>query len=290
MRIPHAIVFMMYNFIRNLFVPNSHNNHKAFILHNYGLAAIVFLILGLNSGFTLANYYADTVLGASASLSTDDVIRYTNLARLSENLPALNPDPQLTQAAEAKLKDMYAFGYWDHYSPSKRTPWTFVLDAGYSYQVAGENLARDFHDPEALVKAWLNSPAHRANLLSNQYQDMGIAISEGELDGKPTVVIVQLFGKRLPPDIAQAVEQLDPEQVAAAGMLQFDSQPTAANTLTNRHLTTRAIALITVAMLIIVISFDAFLVHRFHNLPRISAKFWGHLLFLYVIGAVSLLT
>lgn len=281
----------MPKFISNLFVPNPTNNHKAGLLHNFGLASLILLVFGFNLGLLIIQKNPSEVLGTNANITAEEIIRYTNLARLAEQLPALNHDPQLSQAAEAKAKDMLAFGYWDHYSPAKRTPWTFVLDAGYSYEVAGENLARDFSSPEKLISAWMESPAHRANIVNDKYQDIGVAVVPGTLNDKPVILVVQLFGKKLPPEVAQAVSQLDPQQVAAAGMVEYNPQTTLLNsTLQNRYLSTRAIAGITVTMLILVIAFDTFLVHRYHNVPRVSAKFWGHMLFLYTIGILSFIT
>lgn len=52
-------------------------------------------------------------------------------------------------------------------------------------------------DPDSVVKAWMNSPTHRENLLSSRYQDIGIAVIDGSLGGRETTLVVQMFGTKL---------------------------------------------------------------------------------------------
>ena len=89
---------------------------------------------------------------------------------------------------------MLEYGYWDHNSPSGRTPWIFIKSSGYKYVYAGENLAKGFSNAEDVVKAWMASPDHRANMLSQNYQDVGFAVKSGKLDGEETVLIVEELG------------------------------------------------------------------------------------------------
>lgn len=46
-----------------------------------------------------------------------------------------------------------------------------------------------------MVTAWMNSPTHKANIVSPNYTQTGIAVLEGELDGVETTLVVQMFGK-----------------------------------------------------------------------------------------------
>jgi uncharacterized protein YkwD len=46
---------------------------------------------------------------------------------------------------------------------------------GYTYQVAGENLAIDFSDTEDVVAAWMASPDHCANIMAPAFRDFGVA-------------------------------------------------------------------------------------------------------------------
>ncbi|EKD90091.1 MAG: hypothetical protein ACD_32C00026G0001, partial [uncultured bacterium] len=89
---------------------------------------------------------------------------------------------------------MFSENYWAHFAPSGKTPWDFILNAGYKFTFAGENLAKNFTSSDAVVKAWMASPTHRDNLLNPKYQDIGIAVAEGNLNGQKTILVVQEFG------------------------------------------------------------------------------------------------
>jgi hypothetical protein len=134
------------------------------------------------------------VLGRVSNISTTELLANTNAARAQVSLPELQIDESLSQAAFLKAKDMFAYNYWAHTSPSGVTPWKWLADAGYNYDVAGENLAKNYPTAEATVDAWMASESHRANILSSKYQDIGIAIVDGLLDGRDTTLIVAYYG------------------------------------------------------------------------------------------------
>lgn len=140
-------------------------------------------------------FFYPQVLGVSVTLNSAEIIALVNQERQKQNLPALKPNEKLDRAAQAKLSNMFVYQYWDHLSPSQTPPWTFILNAGYDYAYAGENLARDFVDNAKLVESWMNSPEHKANIMSPYYQDTSVIFGSGTIDGQETVLIIQMFGK-----------------------------------------------------------------------------------------------
>jgi hypothetical protein len=60
--------------------------------------------------------------------------------------------------------------------------------------VAGENLGIGFLDSSEVYQAWLDSPTHKANIVSPYYQEIGIAVVEGDFNGSRATIVVQLFG------------------------------------------------------------------------------------------------
>lgn len=131
-------------------------------------------------------------------LSVSDFLDATNAARAASGVAPLAANTKLNEAAAAKLLDMQANGYWDHYRPTDgKPPWDFIKDSGYEYTVAGENLARGFRTVQGITNAWLASPAHRANLLSEKYTEVGFADAEVvQPDGTKLLYTVQMFGSR----------------------------------------------------------------------------------------------
>jgi hypothetical protein len=90
---------------------------------------------------------------------------------------------------------MFSQNYWDHTSPSGTQPWTFFEENNYSYVYAGENLAKGYTDSESTVKAWMESPSHKENILSSRYSEIGVAVGTGNINGKPTTLVVQMFAQ-----------------------------------------------------------------------------------------------
>jgi hypothetical protein len=107
--------------------------------------------------------------------------------------------------------------YFAHVSPSGLNSWYWFKQAGYSFSYAGENLAVDFTDSDAVNQAWLDSPTHRANILNGHYTEIGIATAEGTFEGHPTTFVVQMFGRpAAPAPITASIVPSDPTVVAIA--------------------------------------------------------------------------
>lgn len=206
--------------LAHLFHPRSSNNHRAKILHPDGFL-LFFLIItvasfSLNKLSPIFNS-SGAVLGYSSTITVQKVIDGTNKERAKQGLPPLVYNEQLSQAAQAKAHDMFENQYWAHFSPSGKSPWEFMKAVHYTYYVAGENLARDFMQTDDMMKAWMNSPTHRENIVNAKYQDIGIGVVNGVLKGSETTLVVQMFGTELS-SVANArldnkAERIEIEQV-----------------------------------------------------------------------------
>lgn len=135
------------------------------------------------------------VLGISTKLAGEKIIGLINVERAKKGLAAVTENEQLMWAAQKKGESMFAQNYWAHVAPDGTQPWQFISESGYAYQSAGENLARDFGSEESVINGWLNSPTHKANLLNGNFTETGIAILDGEIAGKPVLLVVNLFGQ-----------------------------------------------------------------------------------------------
>ena len=178
----------------HFFIPQKNNNFRATILKN-GFLALLLGIYLLNQAFI--KYLSLTkpgVLGYSSEITAQKVFDQTNQQRTTLGLKPLTYNSLLSQSATKKAEDMFANNYWAHNSPSGTTPWDFFKSVGYQYSVAGENLARDFYDTDSLMKAWMNSPTHKANIINQKYQEIGIGVVNGTLGGIKTTLVVQHFG------------------------------------------------------------------------------------------------
>jgi hypothetical protein len=146
-----------------------------------------------------------------ADISGNLIVEMTNQARIKDGLKPLNVNSELSAAAAAKAADMIKNGYFAHFSPTNISPWFWIKQNGYNYKYAGENLAMNFSETAQVIDGWLNSPTHKANLLNVHYEDIGVAVLSGQVNGENRVVVVQMFGSpKIPTNnilpIAEAAE------------------------------------------------------------------------------------
>jgi uncharacterized protein YkwD len=85
--------------------------------------------------------------------------------------PALRASPLLARAASAHARDMAERGNMSHTGGDGSTPAQRVTRAGYSWSAVGENIAAGQRDADSVVKSWLGSPGHCANLMSPDYTE-----------------------------------------------------------------------------------------------------------------------
>lgn len=131
---------------------------------------------------------------ATTSITPVDLLNQTNQERAAGGLPPLQLNAKLNQSAQLKANNMFAEDYWAHVSPSGIQPWYWFGQAGYGYQYAGENLAKDFDTTAGAIAGWMNSPGHRANIMNTNYVDVGFAVMNGTLVGGQTTLIVAHYG------------------------------------------------------------------------------------------------
>lgn len=131
----------------------------------------------------------------SSELSVNDVIDATNTERVKAGLMPLSTNPKLLATASSKNTDMIAYQYFEHTSPSGKTVSDLGREAKYDYVVMGENLALgNFDSASELLNAWMNSPGHRANILNDNYQEIGVSVIKDKYQGKEVWFAVQHFG------------------------------------------------------------------------------------------------
>lgn len=131
---------------------------------------------------------------AAGVLTQEGVRQWTNEARGNEGGRPFARHALLEAAAEKKVADMFARQYFAHDNPDGDGAAVLVKAAGYAYLRVGENLALgNFSSDEALVRAWMESPGHRANILQPRFTEIGVAVRRGAFEGRQVWMAVQLF-------------------------------------------------------------------------------------------------
>jgi uncharacterized protein YkwD len=150
------------------------------------IAISLILVVMIFSGISFA---------AEPEYSSWEVIKAVNEERTVYNLPTLDVDVRLQEAAQNKANHLLDKDYFDHFSPAGVTPWDFILSVGFDYRLAGENLALNYTDPDEVTQAWMASGSHRRNILNSHFDKVGVGVAEGEIKGKSAIVTVLMLGK-----------------------------------------------------------------------------------------------
>lgn len=289
--------------MRHFFIPHPSNNHKAKILHPSTLSVIVALFLVYQFAINFYLLVQPSILGYASNITPEQVIEMTNQKRLENGLSPLTINGQLNEAAQRKAGDMFAFNYWAHNSPSGRNPWDFFQEVGYKYLYAGENLARDFMNSSSVVEAWMNSPTHRDNVLNSRYQETGLAVVNGTLNGVETTLVVQLFGTPAPAPVAQKPATTTPtptpklgeaatveEKIALApAALAQEKESTAAAPITSPFALTKSLAVLILGIVLGALILDVILVSH-KKIVRLSGRNLAHLIFITFLLLAVVLT
>jgi uncharacterized protein YkwD len=109
-----------------------------------------------------------------------------NDQRRAHGLRKLRENGRLRRAAAGYSRLMVSQSFFSHVSPGgstlqSRVTGTHYLDGAGSWSI-GENLAwgtGPLGTPRSIVKAWMNSPGHRENILNGTFRDIGIGVATG---------------------------------------------------------------------------------------------------------------
>jgi uncharacterized protein YkwD len=129
----------------------------------------------------------------------DEMLRLTNAARAEAKRPPLRLDRKLGQCAQRYADLMLARSHYGHRGPEGDTVRERAAAAGYGeYEALGENLAQGQFTVAEVMDGWLHSPAHRENLLSPVFTEVGFGVAFGRNDNGWQVLWVQCFGRPRP--------------------------------------------------------------------------------------------
>jgi uncharacterized protein YkwD len=167
-------------------------------------------VSALVAALALAPAAASAHRGAAAVRQTAleaQLAQQINVVRRGYRLRPLAVSSKLTSAAAAHTREMGADGYFEHDSFDSTPFWKRVArwysSRGWRSWSVGENLVWRSPDVSAdsAVEMWMNSPPHRANLLSRSWREIGISAihfdaAPGEYDGAAVTIVTADFGAR----------------------------------------------------------------------------------------------
>jgi len=291
---------------RHLFTPHHSNNFRARVLHNSSLFIFSILFILLAFGFSYVKTTHPSVLGISYSITKNDLLDDTNKARLENGESELKLNEKLNTAAQQKADYMFLHNFWAHFAPDGTTPWSFIKNSGYDYVYAGENLAKGFTSSSDIVKAWMNSPSHRENMLSSKYKDVGFAVVEGNLLGEDTILVVQIFGAETitPAETSQQGQKTASQQEAVPAeaqeqqsslesvkkeVLKVQSQDMVVSSKINSSAASKSVVVAFLLFIITILVLDILIVEK-KKIPRIVGHNLDHIILLILFLTYVILT
>jgi uncharacterized protein YkwD len=167
------------------------------------LGAVLFCLLAV----PVANSASSRARVATVSALSTKVVREVNRVRAQHGLNLLARSSSLSRAAATHSLSMATGGYFAHESANGSAFWQriklYYSPSGHRYWAVGENLvwASPRLIAQRVVKMWMNSPPHRANLLSSKWREIGLSAvysssAPGSYHDRAAMIVTADFGVR----------------------------------------------------------------------------------------------
>jgi uncharacterized protein YkwD len=117
--------------------------------------------------------FAQNPTAAEAQLAAD-VVTLVNNERALAGVGPVNVDLVIEKVAFDYSVDMELRAFFDHLNPECEDPGVRLTRAGVVWNTYGENIAQGQLTAAAVMSAWMNSPAHRANILNPAFGRIGV--------------------------------------------------------------------------------------------------------------------
>lgn len=132
---------------------------------------------------TLVDLHFKVQKGTEDSEAEQEMFRAVNTQREKAGAQQLVFDDTLRDVALSHSRDMFERGYFSHYTPEGFSPFDRMEKFGIEFNFAGENLALA-PSTELAMQGLMNSPGHRKNILSPNFNKLGVGVIDGGIYGK----------------------------------------------------------------------------------------------------------
>ena len=127
-----------------------------------------------------------------AEQMADRVVQLVNLERVAEQTLPVTVNDKLADIAADYACRMIEEGFFSHRDPiTGHNMADRAVIGKYAYYAVGENLATGQETPVDVMREWMESSAHRENILDPTWTEIGVAVRVG---GERSVYWVQVFG------------------------------------------------------------------------------------------------
>jgi uncharacterized protein YkwD len=175
---------------------------KSVVLVVTALAVLLFAVPSASAAGACSSANA-TAAKASKRALVRATLCVLNAERARHRLRPLRLNHKLSTAAQRHSRAMARRKFFSHTSPGGASFVDRIRSTGYlsgarSWTV-GENIAYGSGNrstPRSIGSAWMNSPPHRANILSGSFRSIGIGVASGTPVGGGGGTYTTDFGRR----------------------------------------------------------------------------------------------
>lgn len=163
-----------------------HRSSASRAISAIGLLVVVAALIGSATATAAQRCtHVRTTPAEDARAAHDATLCLVNRERAAHGLRALRSSDPLDRAARGHSRDMVQRRFFDHTAPGNVTFVDRIMRARYAPRggwSVGENLAwgsGELSQPLAIVRGWMHSPGHRANILNRRFRSIGLGIARG---------------------------------------------------------------------------------------------------------------
>ena len=113
----------------------------------------------------------------AAPSQQQQVVNITNQRRAEAGVHAVRVNSALSAAAQRHSQDQANSNRMSHTGSDGSSAGTRIARTGYQACGWAENIAAGQPDAQRVMQSWMNSPDHRANILSRSYYEIGVGLA-----------------------------------------------------------------------------------------------------------------
>ena len=111
------------------------------------------------------------------------VIEIVNQRRAEAGRSPVRADADLNRAAQLHSKDQASHDRMSHIGSDGSNAGQRISRQGYRWSTWGENVAAGYPNAREVMRAWMNSPGHRRNILNSDFTEIGVGVARAD-DGR----------------------------------------------------------------------------------------------------------
>ena len=155
---------------RNLILNNKFTHAAASVYENNGKKYWVMI-------YVVSRNYSIVKQELNIQKERERVVELCNEARKQNNISvSLVLDAKLSEAAQKRAEELIKL--FSHTRPNRTDFSTVLKEYNINYKTAGENISNGQFDADDVMKSWLKSPGHRANILQKNFGKIGVGVFE----------------------------------------------------------------------------------------------------------------